>query len=40
MYVTAKIMILIGWPLLIIAFLYFKDKEKFKRKLKQMFEKD
>ncbi|MDC9728325.1 MAG: hypothetical protein PSN04_03215 [Methyloprofundus sp.] len=28
----AKIAILILWPFVFLAFLYFKDKEKFKRK--------
>ncbi len=38
--VASKIIILIGWPFIFILFLYLKDKEKFKRRLKQMFEKD
>jgi len=38
--VATKIIILLGWPVLIILFLYFKDKEKFKQRLKRMFEKD
>jgi hypothetical protein len=38
--VATKIIILLFWPFLIILILYFKDKEKFKRRLKQMFEKD
>ena len=38
--VATKIILLLGWPFLFILFLYFKDKEKFKRRLKQMLEKD
>jgi len=38
--VASKIIVLVIWPFLFILFLYFKDKEKFKRRLKQMFEKD
>ncbi len=38
--VAGKIIALIIWPFLFIIFLYFKDKEKFKRRLKQMFEDD
>jgi len=38
--VASKIIVLLGWPFLFILFLYFKDKEKFKRRFKQMFEKD
>jgi hypothetical protein len=38
--VATKIIALLFWPLLFILVLYFKDKEKFKRRLKQMFEED
>jgi len=38
--VATKIIVLLVWPFLIVLFFYLKDKEKFKRKLKQMFEKD
>jgi len=38
--VATKIIVLLGWPFLIVLFFYFKDKEKFKRRLKQMLEKD
>lgn len=31
----SKIAILILWPFLVVLFLYFKDKEKFKRKWKE-----
>lgn len=37
--VATKIIILLGWPFLLILFFYFKDKEKFKQRLKQMLEK-
>jgi predicted solute-binding protein len=38
--VATKIIVLLGWPFLFIIFLYLKDKEKFKKRLKQMFEND
>lgn len=38
--VATKIIVLLAWPFLFVLFFYFKDKEKFKRRLKQMFEKD
>jgi len=38
--VATKIMVLLVWPFLIVLFFYFKDKEKFKQRFKQMFEKD
>jgi len=38
--VASKIITLLIWPFLFIIFLYFKDKEKFKHRLKQMFEDD
>jgi len=38
--VATKIIVLLGWPVLIILFLYLKDKEKFKLRLKKMLEKD
>jgi preprotein translocase subunit YajC len=40
MYVATKIIVLLFWPLLLMLIFYFNDKEKFKKKLKQMFEKD
>mgnify|MGYP000302935547 CR=1 FL=1 len=38
--VATKIMVLLVWPFLIVLVFYFKDKEKFKQRFKQMFEKD
>jgi len=38
--VVTKIIVLLAWPLLFVLFMYFKDKEKFKQRLKQMLEKD
>ncbi len=38
--VLTKIIVLSVWPVLIVLFLYFKDKEKFKQRMKKMFEKD
>lgn len=35
----AKILFFIFWPLIFLVIFYFKDKEKFKRQLKQMFKK-
>jgi hypothetical protein len=37
---ASKIVTLIVWPFIFILFLYFKDKEKFKKKLKAMLAKD
>ncbi len=38
--VATKIIALLIWPFLLVLFFYFKDKEKFKRRFKQMLEKD
>ncbi len=35
----SKILFLVFWPVIFLIIFYFKDKEKFKRLLKQMFEK-
>lgn len=38
--VATKIIVLLGWPFLLMLVFYLMDKEKFKKRLKQMFEKD
>lgn len=37
---VSKLLLLLLWPLLFLAILYFKDKEKFKQRLKQFKFKD
>jgi len=38
--IAGKILVLSIWPFVFILFLYFKDKEKFKKRLKEMLAKD
>ncbi len=37
---ASKILALILWPVIFVLIFYFKDKEKFKKKLKEMLAKD
>lgn len=37
---ASKILMLIVWPFVFLLFLYFKDKEKFKKRLKEVLRKD
>lgn len=36
----SKIFLLLTWPLLFLLFMYFKDKEKFKQRLRRFKWKD
>jgi hypothetical protein len=36
----SKIGVLIIWPFIFLLFLYFKDKEKFKKRLKEVLGRD
>lgn len=38
--VASKIITLLIWPFFFMVFLYFKDKEKFMKRLKEMLEGD
>ena len=35
----SKLILFLIWPVVILLIFYFKDKEKFKQKMKKMFEK-
>ncbi len=36
---VSKLTLFLIWPVIILLIFYFKDKEKFKQKMKEMFEK-
>jgi preprotein translocase subunit YajC len=38
--VAGKIIVLLVWPFVFMVILYFKDKEKFMKRLKEMLERD
>ncbi len=38
--IATKILLLTAWPFLILLFLYFKDKDKFMKRLRAVLEND
>ncbi len=37
---ASKILVLILWPVIFVLIFYFKDKEKFKKKIKEILARD